>query len=41
MTPRQLSLELREGESADLTRRRWMLALSLVGAGMGAIVGLY
>lgn len=39
--PRQLSKELREGQSADLTRRRWVLGLSLVGTAMGAIVSLY
>jgi uncharacterized membrane protein len=41
MDPRQLSRELREGGSADLTRRRWIVGLSLAGAAMGQIVSLY
>ena len=41
MDPRRLSEELREGVSADLTRRRWVVGLSLVGTAAGAIVSLY
>jgi uncharacterized membrane protein len=41
MHPRQLSHELREGRSDDLTRRRWVIGLSLLGAAMGQLVSLY
>jgi uncharacterized membrane protein len=41
MTPRQLSHELREGDGTELSLRRWMVGLSVVGAAMGQIVGLY
>ncbi len=41
MEPRQLSHELREGESDDLTRRRWIVGLSVLGSAIGGIVGLY
>ncbi|WP_266367074.1 vitamin K epoxide reductase family protein [Tellurirhabdus rosea] len=41
MNPTQLSYELREGESEDLTRRRWMVGLSMLGAAAGQVVGLY
>jgi hypothetical protein len=41
MNPRQLSHELRTAVTADLTRRRWIIGLSLVGAAMGQIVTLY
>ena len=41
MNPTQLSRELREETSPDLTRRRWLVGLSLVGAAMGAAVTLY
>lgn len=41
MTPSQLSHELREGDSPDLNRRRWIVGLSLLGAAMGQVVGLY
>lgn len=40
-TPAQLSRELREGRSADLTRRRWIIGLSLVTVVAGQIVSLY
>lgn len=40
-SPAQLSRELREGHSEDLTRRRWMVGLSLLGVAMGQIVSLY
>lgn len=40
-TPTQLSHELREGRSADLTRRRWIIGLSLVTVAAGQIVSLY
>lgn len=38
---RELSHQLRETTDPDLRRRRWIAALSLVGVGAGAIVGLY
>lgn len=39
--PHRLSLELRKGTGATLRRRRWIVGLSLLGAAMGQIVGLY
>ncbi len=39
--PSRLSQELREGQSEDLTRRRWVVGLSLLGSAMAQIVGLY
>ncbi len=41
MDPQQLSRELREGDTPDLIRRRWIISLSMVGAVMGIIVSLY
>jgi Vitamin K epoxide reductase family len=41
MRPAQLSHELREGDGDDLERRRWIVSLSMVGAAMGAVVGMY
>lgn len=41
MTPAQLSHELREGQSPELTNRRWIIGLSLLGAAAGQIVSLY
>ncbi len=41
LAPAQLSHELREGQSPDLTRRRWGIGLSLIGAAIGGVVGLY
>jgi uncharacterized membrane protein len=41
MNPRQLSYELREGQSPDLTRRRWIIGLSIVGSAMAQVVSLY
>lgn len=41
LPPSQLSRELREATSPDLTRRRWAVGLSLFGAAMGQLVGLY
>jgi len=41
MQPTQLSYELREGQSEDMTRRRWIIGLSMVGAAIGQIVSLY
>lgn len=41
MNPRQLSRELREGRSPDLTRRRWIIGLSMVGALAAQVVSLY
>lgn len=40
-SPTQLSRELREGQSPDLTRRRWIIGLSLVTVVAGQIVSLY
>lgn len=34
MNPAQLSYELRKGKSPDLTRRRWIIGLSLLGTAM-------
>lgn len=41
MNPAQLSHELREEVTPDLTRRRWIIGLSLLGTAMGQIVGMY
>ncbi len=41
MNPRQLSRELRKGETPDLARRRWIVGLSVVGTAMAQIVSLY
>ncbi|MBW4418635.1 MAG: vitamin K epoxide reductase family protein [Myxacorys californica WJT36-NPBG1] len=41
MEPRQLSEELRKGQSDDLTRRRLIVGLSTLGGAMGQIVTLY
>ena len=41
MDPRQLSRELRQGQTADLTRRRWIIGLSLLGTAMVQVVSLY
>ena len=41
MNPTQLSRELREGQSPELTNRRWIIGLSLLGAAAGQIVTLY
>lgn len=41
MEPTQLSKELREGNSPDLERRRWIIGLSMVGASMAQVVSLY
>ena len=40
-SPSQLSRELRLGTSPDLTRRRWIIGLSLVTVAAGQIVSLY
>ena len=39
--PRRLSRELREGQSGDLRRRRWLVGLSLLGVAIGQVVTLY
>jgi Vitamin K epoxide reductase family len=39
--PHRLSLELRKGTGPVLRRRRWIVGLSLLGAAMGQVVGLY
>lgn len=41
MTPQQLSHELREEQSPDLNRRRWIIGLSMAGAAIGQVVTLY
>ncbi|UYZ59907.1 vitamin K epoxide reductase family protein [Hymenobacter latericus] len=41
MNPQQLSQELRLEKTPDLTRRRWIIGLSLLGAALGQIVTLY
>ena len=41
MNPTQLSQELRTGQSADLTRRRWIIGLSILTVAAGQIVTLY
>ncbi|MCU0549818.1 MAG: vitamin K epoxide reductase family protein [Leptolyngbya sp. Prado105] len=41
MEPRQLSLELRKGENPDLSRRRFIAGLSMLGATMAEAVSLY
>ena len=41
MNPTQLSHELREGHSPDLTRRRWIVGLSLLGTAMAQLVAAY
>ncbi len=41
MTPAQLSQELRTAQTPDMTRRRWIIGLSLFNAGVGALVGAY
>lgn len=41
MNPTQLSRELREGQSPQLTNRRWIVGLSLLGAAAGQIVTMY
>jgi Vitamin K epoxide reductase family len=40
-SPGQLSAYLRTASDADLRRRRWVIGLSLLGAGMGQVVGAY
>ncbi|MBD1846101.1 vitamin K epoxide reductase family protein [Cyanobacteria bacterium FACHB-63] len=41
MEPRELSLELRRGENPDLSRRRLITGLSVLGATMAEAVSLY
>ncbi|MDX2232102.1 MAG: vitamin K epoxide reductase family protein [Leptolyngbyaceae cyanobacterium bins.349] len=41
MEPRQLSLELRKGNNPDLSRRRFIVGLSMLGATMAEAVSLY
>lgn len=41
MDPKQLSHELRTVTTPDLTRRRWIVGLSLLGAAVGQVVTLY
>jgi uncharacterized membrane protein len=41
VNPRQLSYELRNGNTPDLNRRRWIIGLTLIGSAMAKIVSLY
>jgi len=41
MNPTQLSHELRNGQSPDLKRRRWIIGLSMVTVAAGQMVTLY
>ena len=41
LSPSQLSHELREEQSPDLTRRRWGIGLSLIGTVIGGVVMAY
>ena len=41
LSPTELSHELREEQSPDLTRRRQAISLSLIGAAIGGVVGAY
>lgn len=41
MSPSRLSEELRHGQSSDLTRRRWIIGLSLPGVAAGQLVTMY
>ena len=41
LSPTELSRQLRLGQNSDLTRRRWIIGLSMVTAVAGQIVTLY
>ncbi len=41
LPPNQLSRELREETSSDLTRRRWAIGFSFAGVLIGKVVGAY
>jgi hypothetical protein len=41
MDPKQLSEELRQGKNPHMTRRRWIIGLSMLGGWMGQAVTLY
>lgn len=41
ISPTQLSSELREGDTPDLNRRRWIIGLSMLGSSMAQLVSLY
>lgn len=41
MNPKQLSEELRQGKNPHMTRRRWIIGLSMLGGSMGQAVTLY
>src|SRR4028118_2136342 len=41
MDPKQLSEELRKGQNPHMTRRRWIIGLSMLGGSMGQAVTLY
>jgi len=41
MDPKQLSEELPQGKNPHMTRRRWIIGLSMLGGSMGQAVTLY
>lgn len=41
MDAKQLSEELRKGQNPHMTRRRWIIGLSMLGGSMGQLVTLY
>ncbi len=41
MDPKQLSEDLRQGKNFHMTRRRWIIGLSMLGGPMGQAVTLY
>jgi uncharacterized membrane protein len=41
MDPTELSRELRTDSTPDMTRRRWIIGLSILNSAVGALVGAY
>jgi hypothetical protein len=41
MDPKQPSEDLRQGKNFHMTRRRWIMGLSMLGGPMGQAVTLY
>ncbi len=41
MEPKQLSYQLRKGDTPDLNRRRQIIGLSMLGAAIGEVITLY
>ena len=41
MNPQELSQELRQGKNPNMTRRRAIIGLSMLGGSMGQLVTLY